>query len=227
MQIRRRGVAPFATGVSTINYHMLPPCGTNPAWPQALAGRPAIAGCAPMLRRCGTSASPGRHPSSAVLCRFPAPITFHVSRVPFPIRVHLCPSVVKSLCALAPLRLCVKALSYSCVSCVSWSKIRGISVNSRKYLQLRYLQQNEPRKCLQLRYLRLIATNCTSCASCNAIFFLNLATFDFALRPRPSPCSKPSQNHPPSPRGKYQLLITFNKIISENKKINAIDNVPF
>jgi hypothetical protein len=41
---------------------------------------------------------------------------------------------------------------------------------------------------------------------------------------------KPSQNHPPPP-GKnvnfYQLLISFNKIVSENKKINAIDNVPF
>jgi hypothetical protein len=35
---------------------------------------------------------------------------------------------------------------------------------------------------------------------------------------------------PPSNPGKnvnfYQLLLSFNKIISENKKINAIDNVP-
>jgi hypothetical protein len=31
---------------------MLPPCGTNPAWRQALLGRSAIAGCAPMLPRC-------------------------------------------------------------------------------------------------------------------------------------------------------------------------------
>jgi len=52
MQICRRGVAPFATGMSTIKYHVLPLRGTNPAWRQALLGRPAIAGCAPMLPRC-------------------------------------------------------------------------------------------------------------------------------------------------------------------------------
>jgi hypothetical protein len=34
---------------------MLPPCGTNPAWRQALLGRPATAGCAPMPPRCGTN----------------------------------------------------------------------------------------------------------------------------------------------------------------------------
>jgi hypothetical protein len=52
---RRRREAHFATGMSTIKYHMLPLCGTNPAWRQGLAGRPAIAGCAPMLPRCGTN----------------------------------------------------------------------------------------------------------------------------------------------------------------------------
>jgi hypothetical protein len=41
--------------MSTIKYHMLPPCGTKPAWRQALAGRPAIAGYSPMLPRCGTN----------------------------------------------------------------------------------------------------------------------------------------------------------------------------
>jgi hypothetical protein len=69
MKICRRGVAPFATGVSTNKYHMLPLCGTNQARRQALLGRPAIAGCTPMLPQCATSASlvrqPPHHPPSA------------------------------------------------------------------------------------------------------------------------------------------------------------------
>jgi hypothetical protein len=80
-------VAPFATGVSTNKYHMLPPCGTNPAWRQALLGRPAIAGCAPMLPRCGTSVV--RHPPSAF-----APFVLFRGNSPL-ICVHLRPSVVK------------------------------------------------------------------------------------------------------------------------------------
>ena len=144
MKIVRRGVAPFATGVSTNMYHMLPLCGTNPAWPQALLGRPAIAGCSPMLPRCGTSASLIRHQPSVVSRRS--------SCSPNP-----------ALCAFAALRLCVNALSHSCVSCVLWSIIRGISVNSRKYLQLNYLQNNEPVStcnCDTCAYLQLVAASC-------------------------------------------------------------------
>ena len=39
---------------------------------------------------------------------------------------------------------------------------------------------------------------CETCKTCNHILSQKLATFDFARCPRPSPCSKLSQNHPPS-----------------------------
>jgi hypothetical protein len=67
----------------------------NPAWRQALLGRPAIAGCSPMLPRCGTNASLISQQPSAVGSR--PPITIHDSRFTFPICVHLRPSVVKKL----------------------------------------------------------------------------------------------------------------------------------
>ena len=68
--------------MSTIKYHMLPLCGTNPTRRQALLGRPAIAGCAPMPPRCRTSAPVIRRPLS-----FPGPhqvlrFTSHVSPSP-------------------------------------------------------------------------------------------------------------------------------------------------
>jgi hypothetical protein len=61
--------------MSTIEYHMLPPCGTNPAWPPGLAGRPAIAGCTPMPPRC-TLCAP-RYALCPVLP--PSPVTRHPS----------------------------------------------------------------------------------------------------------------------------------------------------
>jgi hypothetical protein len=45
---------------------------------------------------------------------------------------------------------------------------------------------------------------CETCNTCNHILSHKLATFDFAwfwppcATPGPAPCSKPSQNHPPS-----------------------------
>jgi hypothetical protein len=40
--------------------------------------------------------------------------------------------------------------------------------------------------------------NCENCKTCNHILSQKLATLDFPRCPRPSPCSKPSQNHPRS-----------------------------
>jgi hypothetical protein len=68
--------------MSTIKYHMLPPGGTKPVWRQALLGRPAIAGCAPMLPRCTLCAPryalcPVLPPSPVT--RRPSPVTRHPS----------------------------------------------------------------------------------------------------------------------------------------------------
>jgi len=65
----------------------------NPAWRQALLGRPAIAGCSPMLPRCGTSASVIRPRAPQSLSR----VTFHVSHSP-PSCVS-CRFVVKTHCS--------------------------------------------------------------------------------------------------------------------------------
>ncbi len=139
MQICRRGVAPFATGMSTIKYHMHPPCGTNPAWRQGLAGRPATAGCAPRLPGESRSEQEKTAPRLRPLRPFAASY-----------RPATCP-----------------ARRDSCVSCHFVVKNPGISVNSPKPLQLRYLHLIAA----SCSYLHLIATNCTSCASCDDFFF--------------------------------------------------------
>jgi hypothetical protein len=134
MQICRRGVAPFARGVSTNKYHMLPPCGTNPAWRQGLLGRPAIAGCAPMLPRCGTSALLwSRGQWSVVSGPFTSinfvlfVTTFRVSEQP-----HWAP--------------------------VSW---RAWEANSRKHLKLRYLHLIAT-TCNYLQLIALVALVATT-----------------------------------------------------------------
>jgi hypothetical protein len=115
--------------------------------------------------------------------------------------VHLRPSVVK----LQPFTFPVPSGNRSFVCFTTtirdseqpvWASIlwRAWEANSRKHLKLRYLHLIAA----NCNYLHLIAPNCTSCASCSAIFFLNLATLDFPRCPRPSPCSKLSQNHPAS-----------------------------
>ena len=151
MKTRRRGVAPFATGMSTNKCQMLPPCGTNPAWPQALLGRPAIAGCSPMFPRCGTSDI--RRPSSATRGQ--------LSVVPWFCRCN------SALCAFAPLRLCVKAFPIRVFRGQKSAELASIRVNPCNC---------DTCTCLQLiaascSYLQLIAPNCTSCASCDNFIF--------------------------------------------------------
>jgi hypothetical protein len=46
---------------------------------------------------------------------------------------------------------------------------------------------------------------CETCKTCDHILSQKLATLDFPRCPRPSPCSKPSQNHPPSTPGRPAL----------------------
>jgi hypothetical protein len=81
-----------------------------------------------------------------------------------------------------------------------------------------------------LRYLQQHFFSHYLATFCPLPFALCASPYALCAFGRPSPCSKPSRNHPPSP-GKnvnfYQVLLSFNKIISENKKIRATDNAPF
>jgi hypothetical protein len=74
--------------MSTIKYHMLPLCGTNPARRQGLPGRPAIAGCSPMLPRCGTSALLWSRRLRSVVS---GPLSRHVSPGTCPNEAHMGP----------------------------------------------------------------------------------------------------------------------------------------
>jgi hypothetical protein len=126
-----------------------------------LLGRPAIAGCAPMLPRCRTSVI--RHPPSALLwsrCLWSV-----VRGQPFSVPV---PSGKGTF------------VRFVCFVCFV-VKNPGISVNSRTTFRVSEQPHWAPvswraweansRKHLKLRYLHLIATNCASCASCDNFIF--------------------------------------------------------
>jgi len=138
-------------------------------------GRPAVAGCAPVLPRCGTSAILWSRGLWSV-----------VSFSAIPPFVSIC--VHLWLKNFAPWHLCVFALMPFPIRVFRGQKsgeLASIHVNPCNCDTCAYLQL----VAASCSYLHLIATNCTSCASCNNIFFLIILQLfapcrsRFALRP--------------------------------------------